>query len=433
MFRRNRMGAWLLLVAFVVAGTAALAFTGSSEEDRETLRELRILFDVVGLMQSQYLWDVSAVDLISAYVRTGSINEMLSEVALDRYTRFVDPTAYRRMTEMHQGAFGGIGIVVGTRDGRLVIASPIEGTPAVEVGLQAGDHIVAIDGRPTKNLTQDEAVSLMRGEVGTEVVLTIERTVDGESQILEFRIIRAAIETPSIVEPVVILPDERFEFLEDPVGYLALTSFTRRSDEEMVEAVRRLLDEYGVKGLVIDLRQNPGGTFDTAIRMANRFIREGPLLHVDYQTRTDSYHANPDLWLGETPPIVILVDFATASSAEIFASALQDRGVAVVVGETTVGKGLIQSVIPLRQGEDGALVLTTARYRTAGGHEIDDVGVQPDILVPWEIEDRVAFYREAEYDPELGIFPDDPQLRRALEVLQQLIDRRETENLSPAA
>lgn len=193
-----------------------------------------------------------------------------------------------------------------------------------------------------------------------------------------------------------------------------------------------LVNEQGVEGLVIDLRDNPGGVFEASLRVSNRFIREGPLVHfVGRQGASQTFEANPNVWLGELPPVVVLVNQYSASASEIFAGALKDRGRAVVIGETTFGKGLVQTIIPVSGG--GALSLTTARYQTAGGHSIHDTGVEPDIIIEWPIEDQMAVW-ESDGPPVDGVHSKDPQLRRGLEVLQQQIKQNlGAFSVSPAA
>jgi len=372
----------------------------------------------MALVHVYHVEDVDMFSLVRAYLQKGTINGMLREVLEDDYTRYMDRNAFARMQEdTVQGEFGGIGIVVGVRDGRLTIISPISGTPGFRAGLRGGDWILKVDGYETEFMSQDEAVSMMRGPVGEPVVLTIQRG----DEVWDVTIIREKIEVPSVERWTVITPDD-VPHLAGPVGYIQLSNFNEKTMPQMNEALDRLL-AAGIQGLILDLRNNGGGLLSTALQLADRFIENGPLVHVvsaNNQRRT--YMAEAE---GTFPsmPMVVLVNQYSASASEIVAGALRDNGVAVLVGTQTFGKGSVQTVLPLRGG--AGLALTTAHYETAGGHFIHGVGITPDVIV--EVPDELLDTLYLSYDG--GVNLDDVQLQKALEVLSDMMRAR----LSPAA
>lgn len=390
------------------------AETGSGENEG-----LRSALEVIALVRAHHVEKVDTFSLVRAYLQTGTINGMLREVLEDGYTRYMDRAAFTRMQEdsLH-GQFGGIGIMVGIRNERLTIISPISGTPGSRAGLRSGDLIRMIDGQSTENMSLEEAVSMMRGPEGEPVVLTIQR---GE-EMLEVAVIRETIEVPSVERAEVIAPED-MPGLRGPVGYILLSNFNEKTMPQMNQALDKL-QAAGVQGLVLDLRNNGGGLLSTALELADRFIERGPIVHVvssDNQRRT--YVAQPE---GTFPsmPMVVLVNEYSASASEILAGALRDNDVAVLVGTTTFGKGSVQTVVPLRGG--AGLALTTAHYETAGGHFIHGIGITPDYVVELPEEQQDLLY---ERGADEGVNLEDVQLRRALEVLSELMGGR----LRPAA
>lgn len=402
--RRNRL--WLIFI--VAAAAAVLTFAvqwGAGAED-VSLRELRTVLEVISLVKTQYVDPVDSLALISGYLSTGSVNGMLEEVLGDGYTRHMDRAAYRQMQADTSGEFSGIGIVVGIRDGRITIISPIEDTPGFHAGLQGGDVIVSIDGRSTEGMFLDEAVSLMRGERHTEVQLGIDR--NGEA--FEVTVTRDDIVVRSVSRVEVVEPSPDFPFLTDRVGYIRLSNFSERTSHELEEALLDL-EAAGVRGIALDLRNNPGGLLTAALQAADKFIPDGPLVHiVGRGDARRTYHAS-----GPTHPrlpMVVLVNQFSASASEILAGALRDRGIAVLVGETTFGKGLVQTIFGL---SDGGLSLTSARFETAGGHAIHEVGIEPDVVVRLDEQEAAELYDIVRFG---SVSPEDPQLTRALQELQ---------------
>ncbi|NLV91837.1 MAG: S41 family peptidase [Firmicutes bacterium] len=370
--------------------------------------DMRTVLEVIAVVKRNYVEHVSVLDLLRGYVKHGTINGMLSVLG-DPYTRYLPPHAFQQMRLDSQGEFEGIGIVVGLREGQLTIVGPIEGTPGFRAGLRGGDKILQVDDRSTKNMSLDEAVSLMRGPAGTEVKLIIEKGNTGE--IVEVAINRANVKVKSVT---------KIEMLGDGVGYIRLASFTEKSAEELQTAMDEL-KARGMKGLVLDLRGNPGGLMDTAVKVADLFIDEGPLLHVVPRPDVDepvTFYATSE-GTERDLPLVVMVDQYSASASEIVSGAFKDTGRALVLGVQTFGKGLVQQVVPLRSGD--AVTVTMARYQTAGKHDIHEVGVAPDVVV--ELPEGVdpPYFAIAEQSVEdvdkLVNLDEDPQLRAAKALL----------------
>lgn len=426
---RNRLVVWVAVFALIVGGsfTYGLTSRGESSLDNDRFENLRTVLEVVSLVRTQYVDPVDTSQLIAGYIQKGTINGMLQAALRDRYTRYLPRSDYRQMQIKTSGIFAGLGIHVLSKDDRITIIAPMPGTPAARAGLRPGDHIIRIDGRSTEYMSLDEAVSLMRGEQGTPVVLGIEREA---VKSFDVRIVRDIVRVPSVTQ-VEVLDAKHFPGLREPAGYIRLVEFTERTDSELHEALAALTRQ-NVHGLILDLRYNPGGLLSAAISVTNLFLSEGPIVHVvgrDQQKRTVfAAGRSPRLDL----PLVILVNQFSASAAEIVSGALQDRDVATLVGTRTFGKGLVQTVIPLR--DRSAVSLTTARYQTPSGRSIDGTGIEPDVVVPEpkpaDAEGGAAGEKagpEAELDPAVIIGKvdlTDVQVRRAIQVLQEKMAAR---------
>ena len=275
------------------------------------------------------------------------------------------------------------------------MVSPIKGTPGERAGCSR-DKIVAINGKDTTYMTLDEAVSLMRGPENTEIDLTIQR----DEEVFEVHIVRELINVISVPEYYII--DEEYG-----IGYVEITNFSERTYEELVEALDAL-DAQGQRALIIDLRHNPGGTLSSALKVANEFVSGAPLLYLEDKEGNRTPFESIDVGTRKPIPMVVLINGGSASASEIVSGALQDNGLATLVGTTTFGKGLVQSLYPLRDGS--ALTVTEQGYLTSGGKDINGVGIEPDIVVEVTLEEEEAIYLgEAEYDP---------QLEKGLEVLR---------------
>ncbi len=343
-------------IAAIALFTLALAL-GGLLGDRllavtdETRDSLRLYTELINLEHDRYGAEVSYKDLVYS-----SVNGMLR--SLDPHTAFLNPEAYEGMREKQQTSFYGLGILVGVRNGQLTVISPLEGTPAARLGIQAGDVISTIEGEPTETMTLDEAVGKLKGPKGTQVKISITRR--GLPQPLTMSVTRAEIPQTTVRQSYMLNPT---------TGYIQLTEFARGSGREMADAIEKLRGS-GMKQLVLDLRNNGGGLLDQAIDIADQFLPEGSMI-VQTKGRTrdsfQSYRAD-----GKYPaldaPVVVLVNEGTASASEILSGALQDHDRGLIVGTPSWGKGLVQTVYNLSYG--AGLALTTAKYYTPSGRLI---------------------------------------------------------------
>ncbi len=328
----------------------------------KTYEELKIFSDVLDIIEKNYVDPVDSKDLVR-----GAINGMLK--SLDPHSSFLSPDTYKELQIDTRGEFSGIGIVITMQDNILKVVSPIEGSPAYKAGIKSGDSIVKVDGEDTKDMKLWEAVKKMRGKKGTSVVITVWRKALAEP--IDFTIVRDVIPLQSV----------RSYTLKPGFGYLRITNFRDRSFEDAREALKDL--ESGsppIKGLIFDLRDNPGGLLDEAVKIADLFLETGCIVSIKGRSEPHSktYSAHPDE--DKHPyPIVLLINEGSASASEIVAGALQDHGRALVLGATSFGKGSVQAVEPLRDGS--GLKLTIARYYTPNGHTIQAEGIKPDVVV----------------------------------------------------
>jgi carboxyl-terminal processing protease len=354
-------------------------------------------------LRSEYL-NREYSDREEAYV---AIREMLEQLD-DPYTRFMDPQEFRNMQIDTSGELTGVGIQLAQDEetNELLVVAPIEDTPAAEAGVLARDVIVEIDGQSTAGMELNDAVNLIRGPVGSEVMLKVRR---GE-QTLEFPLTRARIE----IHPV------RYSRKADAtgeVGYIRLTQFSANAAEEMQEAIEDL-EAQGVDGYILDLRSNPGGLLYASIDIARMWLQDGTIVStVDRQGETDRQSANNRALTDK--PLVVMVDGGSASASEILSGALQDNERAVLVGTQTFGKGLVQSVRGL--GDGSGLAITVAKYLTPSGRDINKEGIVPDIELDLTEEQREALSQDR---TQIGT-PNDPQYARALEILTQEIAEQE--------
>ena len=380
----------LLLSVAILFGTVSSNVETGDQETR--FANISHVMEVLALVTTRHYDSISTFDLLRSYVSKGTINGMISEATGDPYTRYMSQEASERFISNIEGFFGGIGIVVGMQEDRLTIVSPIRGTPGERGGLRSQDKIVEIDGKNTTYMSIDEAVGLMRGEPGTPVTITIQR---GDEYII-VPIIRDIINVESVSET---------KMLDDQVGYLQLTNFSHRTHQELLEALDTLAQE-GMQALIMDLRFNPGGSFPAALHVVNEFQASGPIVYLeDREGNRTGYDAS---LAGTRPqmPIVVLINGGSASSSEIVAGALRDNQLATLVGTTTFGKGVVQTVFTLRDGS--TLTITEQAYLTAGGYNIDKTGITPDFVVELTEEEEVAIYLN---DDEM----EDIQLAKALE------------------
>ncbi len=350
---------------FILGVTVGLGrFHKVSALSNPTYEDLRVFADVLGLLQKEYVEETKSKDLIY-----GAIKGMLE--TLDPHSAFLPPNMFKEMQEETKGRFEGLGIEITIREGVLTVVSPIEDTPAFKAGIQAGDQILRIDGESTKNLTLMEAVKRMRGPKGSKVTLTIMR--EGFPKPREFTLIRDVIPIRSV----------RYEVLEKQYGYIRVSQFQEKTDQEFQKAIKALEDEVkgGLKGLILDLRNNPGGLLDQAVKLSDYFLDSGVIVSIEGRREEQKmkFNAHPQDNHLKHYPLVVLVNGGSASGAEIVAGAIQDHGRGIILGTQTFGKGSVQTIFSLKDGS--GLRLTTARYYTPSGRSIQAKGIVPDIIV----------------------------------------------------
>ena len=328
----------------------------------ETYNQLNLFADVFEHIRSQYVKDVDDEELIEA-----AINGMLT--SLDPHSTYLNSKRYENMRVQTSGEFGGLGIEVTMDRGVILVVSPMDDTPAERAGVQAGDYITKINGEQISGLTLNEAVDKMRGKVGTDIDVSIVRK--GVSDLIEITITRAIIEVKSVRHHI-----------EDEIGYIRISSFTEKTTSGLRGALTEIKEDLGdnMQGIVLDLRNNPGGLLDQAIAVSNTFLDRGEI--VSTRTRNDHNIQRYNAQTGDSidgKSFVVLINGGSASASEIVAGALQDHERAVVVGTPSFGKGSVQTVIPL--STDGAMSLTTAYYFTPSGNSIQGEGIVPDVVV----------------------------------------------------
>ena len=377
---KNKIIAFTLALLMLSFGLVCLGhLTVAAADDSSQYQELQIFTDVLTIVQRSYVEEVPIKDLVY-----GAIDGMLA--SLDPHSGFMSPDIYKEMKVDTRGEFGGLGIEISLRDSLLTIVSPIEDTPASRAGLQAGDHILKIEDQFTKDMKIMEAVHLMRGAVGTEITITIMRPSFEKPQ--AFTLKREIIKVKSV----------KAKTLEKGFGYVRLAQFQERTGSDLAKALDELRQENSenLQGLVLDLRNNPGGLLDQAIEVCDQFLDDGLIVYTRGR-ETDARMEFSAMRTGTEPdyPIVVLINGGSASASEIVAGALQDHDRAVIMGTQSFGKGSVQTIIPL--SDDSGLRLTTAKYYTPNGTSIQARGIIPDIEVqPIEIKEvkDPAHFRE---------------------------------------
>jgi carboxyl-terminal processing protease len=371
----------LIGIGAVLGASLTLNYSAIAEREPEPLpfEDLRAFTEIFGKIKSDYVEPVEDKKLI-----TEAINGMLS--GLDPHSAYLDPEAFKELQVGTQGEFGGLGIEVGMEDGFVKVVAPIEDTPAFKAGIKSGDLVIKLDDTPVKGMTLNDAVKKMRGKPGTDITLTILRK--GENKPVVVTITRAVIKIKSV----------KHKLAEPGYGYVRITQFQEATGENLVVALKALQQENkgDLKGLVLDLRNDPGGLLNTAVGVAGTFIKPGELV-VYTDGRTDDakmrltnarehylrpgesdYQKGLPAWIRKVP-MVVLVNGGSASASEIVAGALQDHKRALIVGTQTFGKGSVQTILPLNNNT--AIKLTTARYFTPNGRSIQAKGITPDIIV----------------------------------------------------
>lgn len=361
---RNSLLLVLGLIVGISLGTGSHVWaerTSAPADNRIPLEELRNFTEVLDRIKQDYVESVDDKTLLE-----NAIRGMLS--GLDPHSAYLDTDAFKELQVGTSGEFGGLGIEVGMEDGFIKVISPIDDTPAQRAGIRTGDLIIRLDDTPVKGMTLPEAVKKMRGKPNTEITLTIVRA--GEEKPLKITVVRDIIQVKSV----------KSRLLEPGMGYVRITQFQAKTMQSLNQAIDQLKQENKgpLKGLVLDLRNNPGGVLNAAVEVADAFLDKGLVVYTEGRSEgtRQNFSATPgDVLQGA--PIVVLVNGGSASASEIVAGALQDNRRAVVVGEQTFGKGSVQTILPLTN--DTAVKLTTARYYTPKGRSIQAEGIVPDI------------------------------------------------------
>lgn len=332
-----------------------------SAKTQDAYKSLETFSNILSLVQENYVEEVKIDEVIQ-----GAIKGMLN--TLDPHSSYMKPDEYKELQVETKGSFSGIGIEISMRDGILTVISPIEGTPAFQKGLKAGDKIIKIDGEPTKDLSINEAVKKLRGPKGSKVTISIHREGWGD-----FRDV-------TIVRDVIPIISVKSKLLEPGFPYIRVVQFQSKTTRDFQKALKDFEKAGAIKGLVIDLRNNPGGLLDQAVRMADVFLDKGVIVstrgRIKDQNMVFEAEADPEVYKF---PIVVLVNEGSASASEIVAGALKDHKRAIILGTQTFGKGSVQTIIPMNDGS--GLRLTTARYYTPSGESIQAKGITPDVVV----------------------------------------------------
>ena len=360
----------ILLIGLVLGVSLAIGHGVLAERDTENgnngvlpLETIRALSEVFGKIKENYVEDVEDTKLLE-----NAIRGMLT--GLDPHSTYLDSKAFEELRVGTSGEFGGLGIVVGMEDGFVKVISPIDDTPAKRAGVKAGDLIIRLDNKTVKGMGLDDAVKIMRGKPGSKIELTIAR--EGEDKPITITLERDIIRVKSV----------KSRLLESNFGYVRISQFQERTGKDLREAISKLKKENdgALHGLVLDLRNNPGGLLDAAVAVSDTFLSKGVIVSVEGRNTSNKLirQAKPDEFLDKAP-IVVLVNGGSASASEIVAGALQDNKRAVIMGQQTFGKGSVQTVVPL--GNRSAIKLTTARYYTPSKRSIQAEGIKPDIIL----------------------------------------------------
>lgn len=364
---------FISLFAGLMISAANVRAATSKDDDANTYELLNLFGEVMERAKLNYVEEVSDKKLIES-----AINGMLT--SLDPHSSYLDADSFNYMSEQTKGKFGGLGIEVTMDNGLVKVVSPIDDTPAAKAGIKAGDYITNINGETVVSMSLNDAVSKMRGKVGEKVKLSIRRV---NSKPIELTIKRQEIKIQSV----------KNEIKEDSIVYIRISSFTEDVDKSVSEAITKAKKKLKNKllGIVIDVRNNPGGLLDQAVDVSDLFLEKGEIVSTRSRNEADTvkYMANEgDIAKGL--PIVVIINEGSASASEILAGALQDHHRAIILGEKSFGKGSVQTVIPLR--DYGAMRLTTARYYTPSGRSIQAKGIEPDVEVkPAKIEELESY------------------------------------------
>ena len=345
--------------SFIFLSFFYLSSTNSAEVD--IYKKIDLFGEVLEKINREYIDEINQSESMDS-----AINGLLQ--SLDPYSSYMSPEILEEMQTETSGEFGGLGIEVSMEAGVVKVISPIDETPASKAGLKAGDYIVKINDTQVQGKSLSEAVDLMRGPVGSSIELTVRRR--GEKKALTFNITREIIEIQSV----------KSELLEENIGYIRLTSFNENSSDQIEKQIKKLKKNKNLNSFILDLRNNPGGLLNQAIRISDFFLENGEIVSTKSRKKSDNrkwFAKKGDITDGKT--LLVLINYGSASASEIVAGALKDHKRAIVVGENSYGKGSVQSIIPLKNR--GAIRLTVAKYYLPSGKSISEVGVRPDIEV----------------------------------------------------
>ncbi len=374
-----RWGLWLCAVVLVMLLFGPIGPSlAIKDKEGDRFEPLKRFSQVMDMVERYYVRDVGRDELVN-----GAVKGMLQE--LDPHSSFMNKEEFEEMQVSTSGEFSGIGIEISTRNSRLVVVSPIEDTPAYQAGLKSGDIILEIDGETTEGLSLLDAVNKIRGPKGSKVNLTI---------------LHKDTKTPdriAIVRDTIPIVSVKSDIVEDGYGYVRITKFNEHTTEELQVALKKLEKKGPLKGLILDLRNNPGGLLDQAVSVSDFFLNDGLIVRIqgkNANAKKDYNAKGQSVDIGT--PMVVLINAGSASASEIVAGALQDHKRAMLLGEPTFGKGSVQTIIPLSDG--GGMKLTTALYYTPSGRSIQAEGIQPDLLIPLamvsEVEDMALRERD---------------------------------------
>ncbi len=389
------IGALLVVLTLSLGGSAVSKVT----DNAATYEQLRLFTEVLNIVQNQYVDEVPPKDLIYNAIK-GTLR------GLDPHSSFLDPDSYREMQVETSGSFGGLGIEITLKDDILTVVAPIDGTPAYRAGLHTGDRILKIDGLSTKDMQLADAVKRMRGKPGSKVTISVLR--EGWSEPKDFDIVREQIRVQSV----------KTVELGDGLEYLKLRQFQEQSPHDLEAALEKFA-KNGMKALILDLRNNPGGLLTAAVEVSEKFIDDGKLVvYTEGRVRNQNMRFSAHAKRGYSQmPMVVMVNQGSASASEIVAGALQDWGRATIVGTQTFGKGSVQTIIPLSDGS--GLRLTTAKYFTPKGRSIHGKGITPDVVVEVPKEPVPKDRPLPSADPTEDM-KKDVQLQKAIEVIKTL-------------
>ncbi len=364
-----------------------LFFTNiSNSKNDDIYKKIDLFSEVLDKINKEYVEEVDQSEAMDA-----AINGVLQ--FLDPYSAYMTPDLYKNMQTETSGEFGGLGIEVGMEAGVIKVISPLDNSPAAEEGVKAGDYIVKINDIQVQGKSLSEAVDLMRGPVGSDIEITVRRR--GEKKALIFNITREIIKVSSV----------KSEIINEKTGYLRLTAFNENSSDQIKNKIKEFKNEKKIENYILDLRNNPGGLLSQAIKISDFFLDSGEIVSTKSKRKYENrkwFAKKGDILKGET--IIVLINYGSASASEIVAGALQDHKRAILIGESSYGKGSVQSIIPLKN--DGAIRLTVSKYYLPSGKSISEVGVSPDIVVEESDDDNFKFNTET-----------DNQLKFALKLL----------------